>query len=407
MKIWPFFRSAKRNIENPGHAITWASIFGSQYGSDSVDPATALKVSAALACVRVLAESVASLSWIVYRRNSEGGKDRASEHYAYSLLHHRPNDIMTAFSFRERIIKDILLHGNGYALIERDNGMPVALWPLNPSMVRPQLDQSERNIKYAIKSSAGETRIYNHGDILHVPCLGDGIIGKSVISYNAGAFELSLSEDEYARSFFSNGAYAGGVLEAEKSLSKEARDRLRDGWSNAYGKNQSGSGWHKVAVLEDGLKWKPMTVNPKDAMALESRKYQLSDIARMFRVPPHLIGDLEKATFSNIEHQSLEFVVHSLRPWVIRLEQEFNYKLFDGSDRKTHFSELLMDSMLRGDIKARNEAYSIMRQNGIINADEWRSLENMNPLPLGQGKKYIVQLNMQELSSVGQGGKNA
>lgn len=406
MKLWPFGRKQpeQRNPENPGHMIQLHQGSSSiAIGGRSVTPDTVMQISAVLSCVRVLSESVASLSWIVYERLPTGGKNRASNNAVYALLHDRPNPFMSAFSYRERVIRDMTLEGNHFSLIEWRNSDPVALWPVNPTAVKIQMDTAGREIRYMIRTANGTELPYRAEEVLHIPCMGDGITGRSVISYNAGAFGIAAAEDEYAQTFFANGAFAGGVLESEKPLSKDARQRLREGWTSAY----SGvNGWHRVAVLEDGIEWKAMSVNPKDSMLLESRKYQVADIARMFRVPLHMIGDLDRATFSNIEHQSLEFVMHTLRPWCIRLEQEANFKLFTKSERTRLFSEFLLDSMLRGDIKSRNEAYAVMRQNGVINADEWRERENMNPLPDGQGKKYIVQLNMQELSRVGAEGEN-
>jgi HK97 family phage portal protein len=405
MKLWPFGKKQKRSLEDPNKGISYADIFGfeSSASGEIVSPSTVMKVSAALSCVRVLAESIASLSWILYERLPGGGKVRAQDHHVYDLIHNRPNPIMSSFNFRERKMKDLLLEGNFYALIDWNNyGEIEALWPLNPRNVTVKWIDSGRDVVYVIKTSNGFDGEYRRGEIFHVASLGDGIVGKSVISYNAESFGLAMSQDRFASAFFANGAYAGGVLESDKSVTDDAQKRLKAGWQHAYGRSGPNEvGWHRIAVLEDGLKWKPMTVNPKDAMILESRKFQIADIARMFRVPPHMIADLDRATYSNIEHQSLEFVIHTLRPWAIRIEQEANYKLLLPAERNTYLTEFLMDSMLRGDVKSRNEAYAIMRQNGVINADEWRERENLNPLPGSQGKKYIVMSNMQELSKVG------
>lgn len=399
----------KRNAENPSNALTHQTIIGEAWpsGGSVLSGEAAMAVSAVLACVRVIAESIASLSWIVYRRVDGRGKDRAPEHYAYDILHTRANPIMTAFSFRERLIKDALLHGNGYAYIEYGrHGRIEGLWPLNPYAVTPELDPDGRGLRYRIRSSHGFDGVYQPGFIMHVPCLGDGIVGRSVVSYSAGAVGLSADVEEYARTFFSNGAYAGGLLESPKPLSADAKNRLREGWSSTYGRNAGSTGWHRVAVIEDGITWKPMTVSPRDAMAIESRKYQVEEIARMFRVPPHMIADLNRSTNNNIEHQGLEFVQHTCMPWLVRVEQEANYKLFSAEERGTFFSEFLIDSLLRGDIKSRNEAYQIMRRNGVLNADEWRERENLNPLPDGQGQKYIVEQNMQGLDQVGEEGES-
>jgi HK97 family phage portal protein len=404
MKIGPFIITTKRSLENPAHGITWEDVWGatrSQSGQD-VTRQNVMKLSAALACVRVLSESIASLSWMVYERLPGGGKERATMHPVYSLLHDRPNAIMSSFSFRERMMMDILLSGNFYALIEWDKyGQVSGLWPLNPQSVTPYIAKDGRNLAYKIRSSNGFDGEYQSGNIFHVPAMGDGIVGKSIISYAADTFGIALSQELFASTYYANGAHPGGVIETEKKINPDDLARLKVGWSNAYGRNDGGANWHKVAVLEDGLKWKPMTVSPKDAMILESRRFQISDIARVFRVPPHLIGDLEKATFSNIEHQSLDFVTHALRPWCVRIEQEANHKLFLRDEWDGIFTEFLLDSMLRGDIKSRNEAYQIMRRNGVLNADEWRERENLNPLPNEQGKKYIVERNMQELAQIG------
>lgn len=406
MRIGPFVmnwapRAEQRNLEDPNHAITYEEVYGTSGPAVAVNSTTAMKISTVLGCVRVLAETIASVSWIVYERLPEGGKRRATEHHLYPVLHVRANPLMSSYSFRERAVKDVLLTGNFYALIDYDRyGYIRALWPLDPTRVRKEIADSGRAARYVITTSAGFDGTYRDEEIFHLHLLGDGFTGKSVITYNAESFGLALDLDGYARTFFSNGGHPGGVLEAEKgTLSPEARKRLQDGWHSAYGKE--GGNWHRVAVLQDGVKWKPMTVSPKDAMALESRQFQVADITRMFRVPPHLVGDLSKATFSNIEHQSLEFVVHTIRPWAVRIEQETNWILFGPNERERFFSEFLLDSILRGDIKSRNEAYAIMRQNGALNADEWRDRENLNPIPGAAGEKYLVQLNMQDLSMVG------
>jgi HK97 family phage portal protein len=404
MKIGPFIITTKRSLENPAHGISWSDMWGSastQSGQD-VTRQSVLKLSAALACVRVLSESIASLSWMVYERLPGGGKERATMHPVYSVLHDRPNPIMSSFSFRERMMMDILLSGNFYAFIDWDKyGQVSALWPLNPQSVIPYIAKTGKELLYRVRSSSGFDGDYRAGYIFHVPAMGDGVIGKSVISYAAETFGIALSQELFASTYYGNGAHPGGVIETEKKIDPDIVDRLKAGWANAYGKTEGGANWHKVAILEDGLKWKPMTVNPKDAMILESRQFQISDIARVFRVPPHLIGDLEKATFSNIEHQGLDFVTHALRPWCVRIEQEANYKLFLRDEWDGIFTEFLLDSMLRGDIKSRNEAYQIMRRNGVLNGDEWREKENLNPLPDEQGKKYIVESNMQDLAQVG------
>lgn len=404
MKIGPWEIIKKRSLEDPNRQITLDDIVGGVRVSSgqSVTPGAAMGLSAVLACVRVLAESVASLAWITYERVGANGKTRAQDHPVYDLLHSRPNPIMSSFNFRERMMGDLLLHGNFYALIDwNGSGYPGALWPLATSAITPFIINSGRGIAYRIRTESGFARDYQSGNVLHVAALGDGLVGRGLIAYAAESIGTALSQELFAGSYYGNGAHPGGVIETDNKLDETIQERLKKGWAQAYGRTDGNVGWHRVAILEDGLKWKPMTVNPKDAMLLESRKFQIEDIARIFLIPPHMIADLEHATFSNIEHQSIDFVVHTLMPWCTRIEQEVNYKLFLPDERKKIFSEFLFDSMLRGDAKSRNEAYQIMRRNGVLNADEWREMENRNPLPDGQGEKYIIESNMQSLDQVG------
>lgn len=205
------------------------------------------------------------------------------------------------------------------------------------------------------------------------------------------AIGMALATEEYGARFFGNGAKPGGVLEHPGKLSKEAQDRLRTSWNEMH---QGLSKQHRIAILEEGMSYKQIGIPPEDAQFLETRKFQLNEIARIFRIPPHLVGDLERATFSNVEQQSIDFVVHTIRPWLVRWEQAIKLKLFTPTERRRFFAEFVADGLLRGDIKSRYEAYAIGRQNGWLSADDIRELENMNPLPDDTGKVYLVPLNM-------------
>ncbi len=382
-------------LENPNNALTPALIRGSLdplVNEMRIGPDSAMQIAAVLACVRVLSESIASLTLPVYRRLPKAGKERAPQHPTYQLLHNRPNPYLSSFQWRELAMKDLLLEGNHYAEIEWHPALGYirALWPL-PSRRTELVRRTGEEPFYRTYLNDGPHEL-SFERVLHIPGLGDGYTGESVVRYGAKALGLAAAQEKYNANFFIQGSTLSGVLESDKELSEPAFNRLSEGWKMAHqGVGQA----HKIAILEDGVKWKNTGVSPEDAQILGLRKFSVTEIARMFRVPPHMIADLERSTFSNIEHQDIDFVKHTIRPWCVRFEQQLNWKLFDPGERGEYFAEFLLDSELRGDTKSRNEAYHIMRQDGIINADEWRELENMNPQPDNQGKTYLVPLNMQ------------
>jgi HK97 family phage portal protein len=307
---------------------------------------------------------------------------------------------MTAYTFKERLLADVLLRGNAFAEIEWSReGIPVALWPLPPARTEPKTLDSGRLV-YEVKIQESTYQLHPQ-QVLHVPCMGDGIKGRSLISYAAESIGNALATNEYANRFFSNDGAPGGVLEHSGTLREETQKRLRHSWQAAHG---GLSNSHRLAILEEGMTFKSTGVSPEEAQALEARKFNVADIARVFLIPPHMIGDVERSTSwgSGIEQQAIGYLVYALRPWLVRFEQELTYKLFSREERRQFFVENDVDSLLRGDTKTRNEAYAIMRNNGIINADEWREKENLNPLPRGKGKAYLVPLNM---GVAGKGGK--
>lgn len=369
----------------------------------AVSEQTALRSSAVFACVRILSEAVASLPLPVYRRLSGGGKERDPTHPLYRVLHDQANDEMTAFTFRELLMSHLLLWGNAYAEIEWDGrGEVRALWPLRPDQTQLWRNTDTEKLEYHVILPDGQMAVLPYERVLHIVGMGDGLVGYSPIRFAREAIGLSLATEEFGSRFFGDGAHPGGIVEYPDKLKDEAYDRYKKDMREAYG----GLGKsHRLLILEQGLKYTQVGIPPEDAQFLETRKFQLNEIARIYRVPPHLIGDLEHATFSNIEHQSIEYVVHTLRPWLVRWEQAMRMKLFvTERDRSLYLAEFVVDGLLRGDIKSRYEAYAIGRQNGWLNADEIRELENMNPQPKGQGKIYLVNGNMIPIEEAAKGG---
>ncbi len=355
-----------------------------------VNENTALNSTAVLACVRVLAETIASLPLFVYRRLDKG-KEKATEHPLYFVLHDMPNPEMTSFTFRETLMGHLAIWGNAYVEIVRDRaGRVRELWPLRPDKTWPERDQITQKLRYKLILPNGTGAILPADRVLHIPGLGfDGLVGYSPVKLARDAIGLSLAAEEFGARFFSNGAKPGGVLEHPAKLSEEAQKRLRQSWNEMH---QGLDKQHRIAILEEGMTYKQIGIPPEDAQFLETRKFQLNEIARIYRVPPHMIGDLERATYSNIEQQSIDFVVNTIRPWLVRWEQAINSKLLTQSEREEYFVEFKVDGLLRGDIESRYKAYATARQWGWMSANDVRELENMNPIE--GGDTYLIPLNM-------------
>ncbi len=352
---------------------------------------TALRSAAVYACVRVLAESVASLPLITYQRTPIG-KQRAVNHALYPLLHDMPNSEMTSFEFREAMMGHVLLWGNAYAEIELNNrGDVMALWPLRPDRMQVARNAAG-DLVYRYQMPDNSYTVFPQSLIFHLRGLSsNGIVGYSPIQMARNAIGLSLATEEFGSRFFSNGARPGAVLQHPGNLGDKAYERLKTSWSEQH---QGLSNAQRVAILEEGMKIESIGVPPNDAQFLETRKFQLEEIARIFRVPLHKVGDLEHATFSNIEQQELGFVVDSLRSWLVRIEQAITRDLIGPLERRSIFVEFLIDGMLRGDQQSRYTAYATGRQWGWLSVNDIRRLENMNEIE--EGDVYLEPLNMKE-----------
>ena len=394
------FSGLFRSRDKPKNRVGggWNFLFGGTTSGKAVNERTAMQTSAVYACVRILAESVAGLPLHVYERTANGSKSTKPSHPLYRLLHDEPNREMTSFVFRETLMSHLLLWGNAYAQIIRDGrGFPIALYPLLPD--RMAVDRNESGeLVYTYQSDKGQVKLRRE-NILHIPGLGfDGLIGYSPIAMAKNAVGLALATEDYGAAFFANGANPGGVLEHPGVIKPEQADRLRESWQSQFG----GANAHKVAVLEEGLKFHQMSIPPEQAQFLETRKFQINEIARIFRVPPHMVGDLEKSSFSNIEQQSLEFVKYTLDPWVVRWEQSLQQALILPSEKATIFIKFNLDGLLRGDYQSRMQGYSTGIQNGFMSVNDVRSLEDMNLLTAEEGGDlHFVNGNMVKLADVG------
>ena len=361
----------------------------------AVSPSESLQSVAVFACVRVLAETIGTLPLHVYRRLEPRGRERDPRHPLYRALHELPNPEMTSVELREAIVGHLALRGNAYLNVVPLGSGAVELWPLRPDRMRVER-LAGGGVGYFYTVGGVEERLARRA-VMHLRGLSsDGVVGYAPVTLAREAIGLALAAEEYGARLFANNARPGGALQVKDKLSKEGADRLKASWEAAHGGLDKA---HRVAVLEEGVTWQQIGMAPEDAQFLETRKYQTSEIARLFRVPPHLIGDLERATFTNIEHQSLEFVIHTIRPWLVRIEQAIKRDLLT---EDTHYAEFLVDGLLRGDVQSRYQAYATGRQNGWLSANDVRDLENMNPLPVDVGDVYWAPLNMVPADKLGE-----
>ena len=342
-----------------------------------VSPDASLRLSAVYACVRILSETMASLPIVLYRKRPDGGKDRVTDHWLYPLLCRRPNRYQNPFEWREMLQGHLALRGNAYnQIITNPRGEIIELVPIHPDRVRVELLRSGQ-FRYRVTDRFGDETILPRGDVWHLRGLSsDGLLGMSPIELARESLGMALAAQEYGARFFANDAKpTGGWIEFPGSFKDaEAKKIFRESYQQA----QSGSNRGKVLVLENGMKFHEVGVTNKDAQFLELRKFQITDIARLFRVPPHMIADLDRATFSNIEQQSLEFVMHTMTPWAERWEAAIERDLiFENEDLEVEFD---FANLMRGDAASRSAYYQSGIQNGWLTRNEARAAENLNPI---------------------------
>ena len=384
----------------------YSFFFGNTSAGKPVNEHTAMQMTAVYSCVRILSETLAGLPLHVYRYNDSGGKEKYLKHPLYKLLHDEPNPEMTSFTFRETLMSHLLLWGNAYAQIIRNaRGEVIALYPLMPNKMTVDRDSKGRLFYLYSRTSddaptlGEDSQVYlSPSEVLHIPGLGfDGLIGYSPIAMAKNAVGLAIATEEYGAKFFANGAAPGGVLEHPGTIKDP--QKVKESWNSAYQGSQNA---HRVAVLEEGMKYQPIGISPEQAQFLETRKFQINEIARIFRVPPHMLADLEKSSFSNIEQQSLEFVKYTLDPWVVRWEQSMCRALLMESEKPIVFIKFNVDGLLRGDYVSRMSGYATARQNGWMSANDIRELENLDRIPAEfGGDLYLINGAMTKLQDAG------
>lgn len=383
-KLWNRAKSDQPNPDSGRNFFSGGTQSGVYVNSDS-----ALCYSAVWGCVRVISETVAQLPWKTYQRTAGGKKEIPGDRNTVAwLLHTQPNPESTAFRFKRQLVANALTWGNGYAEIERDaSGRPLWLWPIHPERVKVVRD-NVGDVFYLVKNGSEEVAI-PAADMLHVRGIGDDdLVGTSIIAKAKQSIGLGLAMEQFGASFFGNGANMGGALMHPRVLSEAARSNLEDSMKKRAGGRNSLS----TLVLEEGMKYERIGIPPDDAQFLESRQFQIVEICRWFRVPPHKLADLSRATWNNIEHQSIEFVTDTVVPWTCNLEEEANLKLFGRQQRGVYYTKFSLGALLRGDTASRFAAYATGRQWGWLSVNDIRELEDMNRIK--GGDQYLVPSNM-------------
>jgi len=369
-----------------------------------VTSATAMTFVAVYSCIDILSRTVGSLPLYLYRRLPEGGKELAKNHPLYQLMRRRPNPEITAMRYRSTLQGHLASWGNAYSYIEwGGNGYPKALWPLRPDKIQPS--RQNGRLTYRYYPSSGDLKTSDSFDIpaefvLHIPGFGyDGVMGYSPITLAREAIGLGMAAEEYDARYFGSGTHPSIIVEHPGRLSPEGYANLENALTDSY----SGLGKaHRLMLLEDGMKASPIAIKPEDAQLLETRKFQVNEIARLFHIPPHMIADVEKTTSwgTGIEELNIGFITHTMRPWFVLWEEELCRALLLDREQEEYFFEFDLSQLLRGDTLKQMQAWVMAKRNGIFNADEIRGWANLNPIPDGLGKEYIVEKNMTTLKGL-------
>jgi len=393
--MWPF----NQKKQALGKFGSWQELFipAGTYSGVSISNENAMQVSTVFACIRNISEDIAKIPIKVYRRTSSG-KEKIQKHPVYTLLNYQPNDEMTAMDFRQTLTAHCLGWGNGYAEIQRDVlGNPVALWPLHPSRCKPTRTDDDV-VVYEVRRDDGAIDYLRPENVLHIRGLGDdGIVGHNVIRYARENIGLAKAAETFGATYFGNNTIMGGVLEHPAQLSESAQERLK---RSIEKKHQGAEKAHGLFILEEGMKWNKTVIPPEESQFLETRQFSVPEICRWFRMPPHKVADLQRATFSNIEHQDLEYVKDCLTAWIKRWEQSIWWRLLrDDEKNRGIYVEHTVEGLLRGDIASRYSAYQIALGNnnnpGFMTVNEIRSIENLNQID-GQDELFSPQQVQQE-----------
>ena len=381
-----------------GIAFETFSLWAQSSSGVTISEDVALQLSTVWACIKVISEDIAALPWHVFQRETEEKRKRRSDHRVEYLLDVEANPDTDAFVFRELMLRWALSFGNGFAEIEKDPvGRVQRLWPIHPENMRVTRDEAG-NLVYIVNNE----HLFTPDEILHVKGPSpDGVTGWPVLKMAMHTIGLGISAEQYGSEYYANGTKLSGILKTATPLNDEAKKNLRDTWSRLY---EGPTNRHRFAILDGDLEWKQFdqVVSNREAEFLESRRFQVDEVCRWFRVAPHKVQSLENATYTNIEHQSIEYVSDTLMPWINRLEREANRKLFQ---RRDMFSRIMVQAQLRSEAKARGEFYRTLHSMGVMSINEIRTKEEMNPIG-PEGEERFMQSGMATVKQIVEGATN-
>ena len=408
--ILDFFRrkpkvNSNQEARNYGSALYGNTGFYGTVSNQAVSKETSLRLSTVWSCVKVISETIASLPISLYEKDSNDKRYVLFDNPLHHLVGEQPSTLYNSFSFFERALIDLCLDGNFFAYIERNNGgLPTQIIPIQCNDVKVYVSPDGREVYYNIEQNSSipypiSGRVGSE-NMLHIKGLStDGLMGKSPIQSAAESLGISLAIEQFAGSFFKNGASVGGILKHPGTLKPETAKRLRASWNQTYSGSINAG---KTAILEEGMDFFPRQIPNNQAQFLETRQYQISDICRVFRVPNHLVNDLSNATYSNIEAQQIDFVVHTITPWIKRIEIALNHKLIPNKDRGKNYFKFNLTALLRGDSKSRADYYRTLLNIGVLSPDEVRAFEDLNSMG-GPSESVYMQSNMMPLDKLGEG----
>jgi HK97 family phage portal protein len=398
MGLWSRFFGGKTKSTSESPAswfVDWVRGGESTTAGVHVTPDSSMRLAAVWACVRNRADDVGKVPCFLYRKLPSGGKERADDHPAFNLIRYQPNAYQTAFEFKQLMQAWVDLEGNAYAVKEFDVRAKItALHPVHPRCVTVLRVPGTRELYYKIQIAGQEPETIPAEGMVHLRGLTlDGFIGVSPITYHRETIGLAIGAQRYGASFFGNSAQPNGALKVPHLLDPAAADKLRSDWERKFRGSENAN---RLAIFDGGMEWVATGMKNTDAQYLEARKFQNSQIYALYRMPPHKVGDLERSTNNNIEHQALEYVGDCLMPEFTRWEQTLRRDLLTETEQKTYFFEFMTNALLRGDFASRMAGYAIARNWGIYSADDVRDLENMNRIPNKKGQVYLQPLNMVE-----------
>jgi HK97 family phage portal protein len=377
------------------------SIFfsGKTMAGEMVSGPTSLQNATVWACLTYLGRTVGQLPWRVMVETSEGVCKRVPTHPVDRLLSRRPCPEIPPLAWREMMVVWAAMHGNAVAEIVPDaRGLAAALHPIDPNRITFKRDRDTGELLYEISNELGSPAILRSHQVFHVRGFGNGAVGLDVVSYAAESIGWAKATQVFGSTYFGNGARAAGFIQTKPGMTKGAKEALDREIAAKHGGAKNA---HKWALLDADMKAEKITDAPDQAQFIETRQHQVEEICRWFGVPPHKVMHMLRSTFSNIEHQSIEVVVDSITPWALRFEQEADYKLFGPQNREGYYTKMDFKGLLRGDFKSRAEGLRIMRDAGVVSANEWRALEDLNPIG-PEGDKYMVPMNMTTLERLGE-----